>query len=320
MVIKELAEKHNKTIVDVGTCGLHNCHNGYEKALGCLSFDFNAFAYDLWYFFKNSAARREDFKLTELVTEIETQIVLRHVPSRWLLLRKVLQRIIDQWDNLKEYFLKFLPTTKGFKTYVETTQRYQSIRKMLTSNTTVLYMSFAVYVGEMLESFLILFQSSKPLVHVLYPAIGDMFFKIMTNFIKKPMLMKSENSMKDAQQLSAVDVRDKHNLKSLHDIDFGHKTSYQIALIESGTNLDVVKTEMKMCYQTLTEYLTSKLPHRHSLIKELQYLHYKKRHDKNAVPSIRRVAEKMFTVLQRSKFFGFTEVARYNKRILVLNF
>lgn len=62
---------------------------------------------------------------------------------------------------------------------------------MLTSKTSVLYMSFAVYVGEMLNSFLVLFQSSKPLVHVLYPAIGDMFFKIMTNFIKQPKLKNS---------------------------------------------------------------------------------------------------------------------------------
>lgn len=182
---------------------------------------------------------------------------------------------------------------------------------MLTSKTSVLYMSFAVYLAEMLDSFLVLFQSSKPLVHVLYPAIGDMFFKIMTNFIKLPKLMDSKNSVKDAQQLSAVDVRDKRNLKSLHDMDFGHKTSYQIGIIESDTNLDVVKTELKMCYQTLMGYLTSKLPHRHSILKDLQYLHRTKRFDKNAVPSIRRVAEKMFTVLQRSEFFGFTEIARY---------
>lgn len=185
-----------------------------------------------------------------------------------LTLRKVLQKIIDQWDNLKEYFLKFLPTTTGFKRYVETTQRYQSIRKLLTSKTSVLYMSFAVYVAEMLNSFLVLFQSSEPLVHVLYPAIGDIFFKIMTNFIKQRKLMNSENEMKDAKQLSVVDVRDKHNLKSLHDMDFGHKASYQIGLIESETNLDVVKTEFKMCYQTLMEYLTSKLPHRQTGCRE----------------------------------------------------
>lgn len=61
------------------------------------------------------------------------------------------------------------------------------------------------------------------LIHILYPAIGDMFFKIMT--IKQPKLMNSGYAMKQLQQLSAVDVRDKHNLKSLHDMNFGHKAS-----------------------------------------------------------------------------------------------
>lgn len=98
-------------------------------------------------------------------------------------------------------------------------------------------------------------------------------------------------------------------------MDFGHTASYQIGLIESETNLDAVKTEFKTCYQTLMEHLTSKLPHRHSLLMDLQYLHRSKRFDKNAVPAIRRVAEKMFTVLQRSKVLCFTELTRYNQFI-----
>lgn len=172
------------TIIDIGTCGLHNIHNGFSVALKELDFDFDGFAHDLWFFFKNSSARREDYKLTELITEVESAIVLRHVSSRWLTLKKVLIKIIGQWENLKEYFLKFLPTEKGFKKNIETTARYQSIRKYLTSKTSLLYMSFAVYVADMLEEFLILFQSSKPLVLILYVSISDLFFKILSNFVK----------------------------------------------------------------------------------------------------------------------------------------
>lgn len=187
MLIKELAEKDGKTIFEIGTCPLHNVHNGFSTAIKELSFDFDGFAHDVWFFFKNSSARREDLKLMEVVTEIESQIVLRHISSRWLTLKKVLLRIIEQWENLKEYFLKFLPTEKGFKRYVESTPRYQSIRKKLTSN-----------IAGMLEEFLILFQSSKPLVHVLYPSIGDMFFTIMSNFIKNPLLLEKDHTKKDA--------------------------------------------------------------------------------------------------------------------------
>ncbi|KAG4072228.1 hypothetical protein HA402_005950 [Bradysia odoriphaga] len=249
----QLKEEYDKTIIDFGTCNLHKVHNGFSTAIKELSFDINAFVYDVWYFFKNSSARREDYKLSELVTEIECQVILKHVSSRWLTLRPVLQRIMSQWDNLKDYFLNFLPRQENFTTKVETTARYQSIRKALTSITSVLYMSFVVYLAEILEEFLILFQSSKPLVHVLYPSIGDLFFKIMTNFVKKSALVDKNGARRNAKELGKLDMNDKCNLISLHNIDFGHKALYQIGLIEAKTTLDSVKTEFKTCYQSLTK-------------------------------------------------------------------
>lgn len=307
MLTKELKEKKDKTIFDFGTCVLHKVHNGFAEALNELSFDFDGFATDLWFFFKNSSPRREDYKLVELVTSIECQVMKKHVSSRWLSMKPVLQRIIAQWENLKEYFLNFLPKEKHFAKRIETTQRYQTIRKILTSNTSVLYMSFAVYLAGLLEEFLILFQSSKPLIHVLYPSIGDLFFNILTNFIKQRALVDKEGARKEAKELGAVDVDDKHNLKSLHDINFGQAASYQIGLLEAGTNLEIVKIEFKKCYQALVEYLKKNLPHNSSILADLQYLHREKRHDENAVPAIRRIADKMFTVLKHAKFTDLTK-------------
>lgn len=298
----ELKENHDKTIIYVGTCGLHKVHNGFATALKELSFDINSFVYNIWYFFKNSSARREDYKLRELITEIECQVLLKHVSSRWLSMRPVLKRIIAQWPNLKEYFLVFLPKQENFTKKVEPTEKYQSIRKGLTSDTSVLYMSFVVYVAEILENFLILFQSSKPLIHILYPSIGDMFFNLMSNFIKKRVLVDKEGVRKEAKKLGGINVDDKNNLFQLHDINFGHNASYQIGLIEGNKNLDTVKTEFKLCYQSLMKYLQENLPHNLTIIADLQYIHRSKRLDENAVPAIRRVAKQMFSVLKRTTF------------------
>lgn len=54
------------------------------------------------FFFKHSSSRRKDFELCELETNLETEIMLRHVFSRWLSLRNTLTRIVKQWTNLKE--------------------------------------------------------------------------------------------------------------------------------------------------------------------------------------------------------------------------
>lgn len=312
----ELKKKNDKeTKRDFGTCALHNVHNGFAEALKKLIFDVDSFAYNLWYFFKNSSARREDYKLCELITQIQSQLLLKHVSSRWLSMKPVLQRIIAQWENLKEYFLVTVPKQDDFKRKIETTERYQSIRKGLTSSTSVLYMSFIVYVAEILEEFLILFQSSKPLVHVLYPSIGELFFKLMTNFINPAALVDKNGIRKEAKELGAVDVNDKLNLKTLHDIDFGHKASYQIGLVEANTKLDIIKTEFKMCYQALAKYLQNNLPHNYSVLADLQYLHRDKRLEENAVSSIRRVAEQMFTVLKHVKFTDLS-LDRYELRTL----
>ena len=72
-------------------------------------------------------------------------------------------------------------------------------------------------------------------------------------------------------------------------MDFGSKASYQIGIIESQTNLDTIKTELKMAYLELTPYLQEQLPHA-SLI-----------HPK-AVPAIRELAPTIAKTLQGSKF------------------
>ena len=59
---------------------------------------------DIHSFFKISSARREDFKFIQLEEEVETHTFLRHVPSWWLTLGPVVDRLIEQWEPLQKYF------------------------------------------------------------------------------------------------------------------------------------------------------------------------------------------------------------------------
>ena len=47
-------------------------------------------------------------------------------------MKYVALRCLEQWENLKEYFLKFLPQEKKFKKEVEKTQRYVRIKIALS--------------------------------------------------------------------------------------------------------------------------------------------------------------------------------------------
>lgn len=86
---KELADTHGKKMLNIGTCSLHPVHTAFKKGLKELRFNFDELAFALHFFFKHSSARREDFALRELQTELEPAVMLRHVSSRWLSLTKV---------------------------------------------------------------------------------------------------------------------------------------------------------------------------------------------------------------------------------------
>lgn len=168
-LVAELKQVHGKEILDIGTCSLHPVHTAYCKGLKSVGFDYDKFAQELHFFFKQSAARREDLEMPSLKTELEVRVMLRHVPSRWVSLKRCLVRIDGQWDHLREYILNFLPTQRNFKSDVE-------LKESLINN-------FAICVADMMESFLISMQSSEPKIHMLYT--GDLFYKLMSCFVKK---------------------------------------------------------------------------------------------------------------------------------------
>ena len=61
-------------ILDIGTCTLHPVSNAYKYSLKKLSFQFECFFNDVNFFFKLSAARREDYKhVSESIVGIAAQ-------------------------------------------------------------------------------------------------------------------------------------------------------------------------------------------------------------------------------------------------------
>ena len=93
--------------------------------------------------------------------------VIKQCQTCWLSLNEVLVRIIEQYQNLKKYFLKTLPILPGFKAKngVNQTERYQKIKNVLTSKTALGYMMFIVHCPCSL-SFIVHCQDFKEVVHL----------------------------------------------------------------------------------------------------------------------------------------------------------
>ena len=192
----ELHEKEETTILNLGSCSLHPVHTAFKKGLQELDFGFESFFNDISFFFKLSAARREDYSEVAMVTGIAAEFAKKFGATRWLCMKKVGVRCLEQWKNLIQYFMKFLPTTSTFKYTIEGTNRYIRIKDILQKSTSEAYLAFMCFANQDFESFLRRFQYEQPMIHMLYPAMVDMIRSIMVKFVKKKYLTKEDGSPK----------------------------------------------------------------------------------------------------------------------------
>ena len=137
----------------------------FLESIKCLKDNVNVdqFAIDWHFFFKLSAARREDYRGVSDITDVTTHYVINHCQTRRLSLDKVLLWIIKQYKNLKEYFLKTLPMLPGFKgkNGVDQPERYQRIKNVLTSKTALAYLLFIVHLCQDFKEFVVPLQSTE---------------------------------------------------------------------------------------------------------------------------------------------------------------
>ena len=135
------------------------------------TFDVDDFFTDTHSFFKLSSARREDYTTLESVTGVAAEYAKKHAETRWVSMKYVAVRCLEQWPNLKEYFLKFLLKQKNFKHEIENTARYTCLKTCFADPTMEAYVAFVAFVAQDFKVFLLPFQSKDPMINLLYPAM-----------------------------------------------------------------------------------------------------------------------------------------------------
>ena len=70
--------------MDTGSCQLHVVHNSFRKGIEAYGEDIVNMSIDLFYFFKLSASRREDYIAIQQELYLDEVVFLRHVESRLL--------------------------------------------------------------------------------------------------------------------------------------------------------------------------------------------------------------------------------------------
>ena len=255
----------NITFLDVSTCSLHIVHNAFRKDVSSLRFNVDQFALDINFFFKLSAGRRADYQKISEVTDIVAEYALKHSTTRWVTLKGVLVRLIEQYENLKQYFLVFLPSTSTFKSTVQGTARYTRIKKALEDESTLQYLSFVACFATDSGMFLTKFQSTKPLIHFLYEEMKKLLWNTMSKFVKSKHLSNQTDDgtirKTPATELLELDVYNKKKMKPIKMTDIGTKA--KSLFIPSPLELDKEEAFRKDCLNCMcltAEDLQKKLP------------------------------------------------------------
>ena len=149
-------------------CPFHIVHNASRKGITSPWFNVDEFALDIHFLFRLSAGRTVDYQKTSELTDIAAEYALKCSTTRRVTLRRVLLCLTDQYKNLKQYFLVFLPTTSTFNSTVQARASYGGTKKALDDTSTQQYLFLVFFFATDSEMFLTRFQSMKPVIHILY--------------------------------------------------------------------------------------------------------------------------------------------------------
>jgi hypothetical protein len=91
---KALTDSKLHSLVDMGSCNMHKVHNSFGKSISALGDDAERLTIELFYWFKRSAARREDFRDVQIDLNLDDNFLIRHVSCRWLTLQPAIERVL----------------------------------------------------------------------------------------------------------------------------------------------------------------------------------------------------------------------------------
>ncbi|CAF3819452.1 unnamed protein product, partial [Rotaria sp. Silwood1] len=131
-LIDEELKKGGGELLKLCSCNIHVVHNAFKAGTTVSCWHIQDFCIDLWSWFRRSPARKEDFvKLGEELNEEVEKNILYFVCTRWVLLGKVVDRILSE-ETRKS--LALLSKDKKETFFRDVRNIFQSIASYLKSN------------------------------------------------------------------------------------------------------------------------------------------------------------------------------------------
>ena len=249
-------------MINIGSFGLHIVHTSFKTGATAAEWKVEALLSSLYYLFKDSPARREDFSKVSG----STRLPLKFVNHRWLENETVCERALELWEDILKYVKAAeskeitKPGNKLYETIVEATKD-KLIRAKL---------QFFKCVAGQIQPFLATFQSDKPLTPFPSSELCNIIRSLMQRFVKKDVLSEAST----ADKLVKVHVTDNSIHVNYKKIDIGFLTEKAVKDSVGVSEKQVLEFRLR-CKTFLIELLQkllTKCPASYSLVRNLSAL------------------------------------------------
>jgi hypothetical protein len=155
--VQKLISHENPSLYDVG-CICHLADLSVKAGMKVLAVDIDQLFVDIFYFFRNSSKRKQDFEDPwESLFTTEPEIILKHCPMRWLSLPRCVGRYLKQYNGLVSYFQSCSEAESS---------KVLSIVKRLENPLTRPLLLFLSYILPSMDPFLVCFKGLMRIPHV----------------------------------------------------------------------------------------------------------------------------------------------------------
>ena len=96
-------------------CFCHPASLCAKDGVKALQFKVDDLLVDIFYFFHHSSQRIQEFRAFQEFTEVDEDRILKHCPTTWLSLEKVVNRTLSHLPALKSYFASHKDVVKTGK-------------------------------------------------------------------------------------------------------------------------------------------------------------------------------------------------------------
>ncbi|XP_071508171.1 uncharacterized protein [Diadema antillarum] len=132
--VAAFVRKENSQVF-VHSCPCHLLHLAAEKGAQELPCSPADLLIPVFYFLEKSSKRHKEFKAVQACCGAEQHSILKHVCTRWLSLERAVDRLLEQWEPLVEYFQKESKVPSGGRKRKDDDQEQTEEKKMKTAPT-----------------------------------------------------------------------------------------------------------------------------------------------------------------------------------------